>query len=373
MSLPVRQHLDLGLNQLLSALAENVTVDPATPTKGRFIFRTDTNEYKVGDGTAFVTFLKSTVRLDQIPAPQAAVAFNAQKASGLADPTAAQDAATKAYVDNLITGLSFKDSVRAATVGNVALTGAQTIDGVSLNAGERVLVRAQTSAPENGFYIVAAGAWARAEDANTAAELTGAAVFVEEGTTLGNTMWVLSTDAPIVVGTTALSFSQFGGGSTPNAGNGLALTGNTFDVNVDNATLEINADVIRIKDLGITDAKVNDLSAAKITAGLLALARGGLNADLSTQAGRTTARGNLVEAGQALVRKVSADITGNGALTQFTVTHNLGTTDVIVQVWEVTTNSRVLVETTRVDANSVRIDFAQAVPNAKVYRVVVIG
>ncbi|KRT69320.1 MAG: prophage MuMc02, head decoration protein [candidate division NC10 bacterium CSP1-5] len=106
-----------------------------------------------------------------------------------------------------------KDSVRAATTANITLSGEQTIDGVSVVAVDRVLVKDQSAGAENGIYVAASGAWSRAIDANTSAEVTpGMFVFVEEGTVNGDQGFVLTTNAPITLGTTALSFTQFSGG-----------------------------------------------------------------------------------------------------------------------------------------------------------------
>lgn len=173
-----------------------------------------------------------TSRLDQMAQPTAQVAFNNQRIAGLADPVNSQDAATKAYVDAARTGLDAKESVRAATTGNITLSGLQTIDGVALAAGNRVLVKNQTSASQNGIYVAASGSWARAADADSSAEVTpGLFTFVEEGTANGVTGWVLSTTGAITLGTTALAFVQFSGAGTIQAGSGLLMNGGVLSVN----------------------------------------------------------------------------------------------------------------------------------------------
>ena len=182
--------------------------------------------------------------------------FGAFKGVNAADPSAAAHLATKGYVDSVAQGLAPKDSVRAATTGDIALSGAQTIDGVNVVGGDRVLVKSQNTASENGIYVAAAGAWARAADADSEGDLRSASVFVEEGTANADTLWVMTTNAPIVVGTTALTWTQFSGAGDIVGGAGLTKTGNTLDVNVDGSTLEINADTLRVKALGITDAHV---------------------------------------------------------------------------------------------------------------------
>ena len=187
-----------------------------------------------------------TSRLDQMAAPTASVAFNAQKITGLADPTAAQDAATKNYVDSVAQGLDVKVSVRAATTANITLSGTQTIDGVAVIAGDRVLVKNQTTTNQNGIYVVAAGAWTRSTDTDTWTELVSAFTFVEEGTVNGDTGWVSTVNAGGTIGTTAVTFSQFSGAGTYIAGAGLTLTGNTFDIGGTANRITVNADTVDI-------------------------------------------------------------------------------------------------------------------------------
>ena len=155
---------------------------------------------------------------------------NGFKITNAADPTSAQDVVTKAYADALAQGYKWKDPVRAATTGNITLSGAQSIDGVSVIAGDRVLVKAQSTGSGNGIYLAASGAWTRATDFDAASELVGASCFVSEGTTLGNSVWVLTTDAPITLGTTSLVFVQTNGGTSYTAGNGVTITGGVVAV-----------------------------------------------------------------------------------------------------------------------------------------------
>ena len=211
-------------------------------------------------------------RLDQFAQPTADVAFNSRKITGLADPTNAQDAATKSYVDAARLGLDVKDSVRVATTANITLSGTQAIDGVNVVAGDRVLVKDQSTALQNGIYVVAVGSWTRASDANLSSEVTpGLFVFVEEGTANDNTGWVLSTNAPITLDTTALAFAQFSGAGQITAGGGLTRTGNTIDVVTANAArIVVNADSIDLATTGVTASTYKSVTVdvyGRITAG----------------------------------------------------------------------------------------------------------
>lgn len=136
-----------------------------------------------------------------------------------------QDAVSYAQLQAAIQGYSWKQPARASTIANITLSGVQTIDGVSVVAGDRVVVKNQTTTSANGIYVVATGAWARSTDMDTGAEALGAAVFISEGTTLGNTIWLQTTDAPITIGTTAIVFTQIGGSSQSyTAGAGITIT-----------------------------------------------------------------------------------------------------------------------------------------------------
>lgn len=155
-----------------------------------------------------------TSRLDQMTAPNTDLSINSHKLTNLTDPSSAQDAATKAYVDGLVAGLNWKASVRVASTAAVTLASdvenGDTIDGVTLATGDRVLLKNQASGAENGIYIVAAsGAPSRATDADSAAEVLQMAVFVQAGTANADTGWVCTTNAPITLNTTALTFAQF--------------------------------------------------------------------------------------------------------------------------------------------------------------------
>lgn len=181
------------------------------------------------------------------------VAFTGNQSMGgnritaVGTPSAGTDAANKDYVDGVAQGLDIKPSVRAATTANITLSGTQTIDGVALSAGDRVLVKDQTTGSENGIYVVASGAWTRASDADTSAEVNaGMFTFVEEGTTNGDTGWVLSTNNTITLGTTALVFTRFSSAADITAGAGLTKTGTTVDVGAGDG-IQVDTDSVTVK------------------------------------------------------------------------------------------------------------------------------
>lgn len=235
---------------------------------------------------------------------------NNQRIINVADPSGGTDAANKQYVDNVANGLVQKAAVRAATTANITLTGTQTIDGVVLIAGDRVLAKDQTTATANGVYIVAAGAWARSTDADISAKVQpGFTAFVSEGTVNGNKSFTLTTDAPIVLGTTNLTFTQSGGtGTTYTAdGTSLTLTGTTFSIT-------------------------------------------------PTYAG--------------LAKRYAVNVP-NGSTTA-TITHALGTLDVIVAVYEIAGGALVEPDVAVTSTSVVTLTFATA-PAAGQYRVVVLA
>ena len=149
-----------------------------------------------------------------------------------ATPTGATDIANKQYVDYLAAGLSWKEPAIAATTvagGNITLSGLQTIDTVTLAAGDTVLVKNQTAASQNGIYTVASGAWARSVGADTWNEYVGAIIFVVEGSQAGSA-WYCTAQPGGTLGTTAINFSNFSVASSYTAGTGLTLAGTQFSI-----------------------------------------------------------------------------------------------------------------------------------------------
>lgn len=172
----------------------------------------------------------ATAVLADLGATTADFSMNNFKITNLANPSSAQDAATKDYVDNVAQGLDIKASVIAATTVNITLSGAQTIDGVSIVAGDRVLVKNQSAPEDNGIYVASNSAWSRSSDADTWDELRSAFVFVEQGTSQSDSGWVCTVNAGGTLGVTPVTWTQFSGAGSYVAGTGLTLTGNSFSI-----------------------------------------------------------------------------------------------------------------------------------------------
>ena len=220
-----------------------------------------------------------TNTLAEMAAPAAAVSLNSQKITNLADPTADADAANKGYVDGVAQGLDVKDSVVATTTGNGTLASAfangQTIDGVSLSTNDRILIKDQNTATENGIYKVnASGAPTRVDDLAAGADAAGAFVFVEQGTINAENGFVCTSNkGSAVVGTNNLVFSQFSGAGQITTADGLQKTGNTISVDLKaNGGLVIESAEIAV-----------DLAASSIT-GTLAIGDGGTGATTASAA-----------------------------------------------------------------------------------------
>ncbi|MEY4159700.1 MAG: phage Phrappuccino [Pseudomonadota bacterium] len=253
--------------------------------------------------------------------------LQSQKIISLADPSANTDAANKQYVDNVARGLQWKAPCRVASTATVTLaTPGTTIDGVTLAANDRVLLKNQTAPAENGIWLWtgAATPLTRASDADGGVELApGTTVTVTEGTTNADKVFMIISDAAITVGISTQSWGQLGGGASYSGTNGVSVSGSSIT--------------------GV------------------AAASGGLTAGVSGFALDTS----------VAVRKVSANL-GNGSLTAIAVSHSLGTKDITVAVRDAVTDVGVLVDWTATDINTVTLNFAVP-PAANAYRVTVHG
>ena len=307
----------------LSIVVEGSTTDGfettlsfVDPTADRTIYVPDANG----------TLARVENKLHDFALATASVDLNNQKITNLTDPTNPQDAANKRYVDAAVVGIDWKPSVRLATTAPITLaTGLEngdTLDGVTLATGNRVLVKNQTDATENGIYVVAeSGAPARSSDADTAAEITASfAVFVEEGTVNTDSGWTLTNNGTVTIGTTELAFTQFTGLGQITAGAGLTKTANTLDV-IGGDGITVNADSV------VIDRAV-------------------------------------------VVTKYATNV-GDGTNTSYTITHNLATRDVIVSLFDnASPYAEVMADVEHSTTNTITLLFSVA-PTTDKYRVVV--
>lgn len=370
-----------------------------------------------------------TRKVTDLTAPTSAFSMNSQKITNLATPTADSDAATKEYVDAVAEGLHIHASCDAATTGTLAsITGGSvtydngtngvgatltlsvaltTLDGYTLQNGNRILVKDQATQAQNGIYTWATGGTVltRASDFNTATEIAGGDfTFVTNGSQYNNTGWV-QTEAVATVGSDAVIFQQFSGAGTYTASNGVLLTGTNFTFNPDstgglqtgaigaaiklktNSGLGTDANGLAVgAGTGITVSGGNvSLTNTSVTVNGTAISLGGSGTitanttnTLTLGTGLTGTSFNGSSAVTAAIdtsvvaRKYSVAV-GNGSATSITVTHNLGTRDVVVSVRETSgTYAKVEPDIEMDTTNTVKVSFATA-PTSNQYTVTVIG
>lgn len=390
MAIPFLSAVDMKQNEVQNHRLHQLATDPGSPFLGQIWFNTTSNVVKIYDGTAARTIGELNNTLDQFGAPAVDLSLNSHKITNLATPTSANDAVNKSYVDALSIGLDVKSSVRAATTvaGTLAssFANASVIDGITLATGDRILIKNQAAPAENGIYVVAAsGAPTRSTDCNSSANyLSGVFVFVELGTVNSGAAWVVSTQGTITVGTTSVTWVQFSGAIAYSAGSGLTLTTTTFSVNTTGVSTEISGGNVRVKSSATSgQALLSQGTGAEANYGAVNLAGGssivtGLlpSANLATVAVAQGGTGGVTAAAAktnlGFTTKFAAAV-GDGSTTSIVVTHNLGTQDVIVQVYTATSTFQVVnVEIQITSTNTVTLVFAVA-PTAGQYRVVVIG
>lgn len=340
--------INLHQNELQNARVQNLAAAPSSPVSGQTYFDTVLLANYSWNGTtwapadaskatnipvAAIPALATTVQgyhLNQFAAPTASIPMAGFTFTGLPTPTAAGQAAEYSWVIGQVqsasAGISSKPPVNAVATANVTtLSGTTTVDGVSLVAGNRLLLTAQTTASQNGPWVIAAGAWTRPVTEGATAELDPGAMWLSlAGTSGAGSQWRMSTTGTIVVGTTAITIVQFGAGSSYTAGNGLTLTGSVFSVN-------------------------------PVSGGGILSASGGVSVDTTVVA-----------------RKFSATI-GDGSATSIVVTHGLGTQDVHIQVKQAASPFGVVeCDMSATSTTTATLAFAAA-PAASAYRVTVIG
>lgn len=425
-------NLDLNQNQLLNATFEKLAADPNSGNfEGRLIYNTATDTIKVYTGSDFkslphtivsgggagiaealtiseangsITLTLNVADTDSaglLPATfwqmlndatadatqSKLVKRDAQGNAKVATPTDAAHIATKGYVDAARQGLDVKQSVRLATTVPINLsTDLQTgdsIDGVVLAAGDRVLVKDQGTLIENGIYVaVVSGPAVRSSDANgttdTGELLPGTFAFVEEGSVNSDKGFVVSTNGTIIIGVTNITWTQFSGAGSFTAGDGVSQTGNTINVNVVNNRTAITSDAVDISANYVGQTSITTVGT--ITTGVwngtdVAVADGGTGASTAADAranlGIQTTAGAVTTSAPVLAR-VASQTLGDGILTSFVVTHNFGTRDLNVQIYDTATYDSVIADVVRTDTNTLTISFSVA-PTAGKFRAVVTG
>ena len=373
-----------------------------------------------------------TNKLNEMAAPTASVSLNSQKITGLADGTSSGDAVNKGQLDAAQNGLDVKASVRVATTANItistALNSGDTIDGVTLSNGDRVLVKDQSTKSENGIWVVAASP-SRAGDASSAGQLSGGSfVFVEEGTVSADVGYVITTNGSITPGTTAHDWAIFSRAGELTAGDGITKSGATLAVDSTvarrNADNTISGNVVATKATTSGDGVVEGITSGSGGIGIRGEASGtngigvfgegpgaggafagtgngygigvngaGTGAAIYIDTAHATGAAidinsqgkivNLVDPtdAQDAATKSYVDAQtgggtysvsiGDGTATSITVTHNLGTRDVLVDIYQVASPyEQVIADVERTTTNTITVKFSEA-PTSNQYRVVV--
>lgn len=394
-------NIDLNKNELQNARIQNLGSAPSSPVLGQVYYNTGDNNLYVWDGAwtdlttqgstapdadgstkglvqlagdlagtasspqiatgAIVnTDINASAAIDysKIAAPTATVSMGSQVVSNVAAPVSGTDAANKTYVDNAITGLDAKASVKAATTsaGTLATSfeNGDTVDGVTLTTGDRILIKNQATGGENGIYIVAAsGAPTRATDNNNWSEVPNAYVWVEQGTANADTGWVATADQGGSLDTTDMAWVQFNGLGQITAGSGLTKTGNTLNVGAGTG-ITVNADDIAVATTyagGSSIATVGTIGTGTWQGSAIGTGYGGTG-QTSAKAGRETGLG---AAGYFTV-------VGSGSASSFQVTqatHGLRSSRwLIAQCQDVSTGAKIEVDTTVSSGGDVTFTFA---------------
>ena len=312
--------------------------------------------------------------------PSQDLSMQGYKLTSVATPTVSTDAANKQYVDDVAQGLNIHAASYAATTANLNATynngtsgvgatltnaGAQAAfatDGTTPSLNDRILVKNQTTTSQNGIYTlttVGSGStnWVltRATDFDSAVEIAGGDfTFVDNGTTLANTGWV-QVDEVTTVGTDPIVFQQFSGAGTYTASNGVLLTGTNF-------TFEPRSGYGLQTGASGAEIKLATTSGLNLTTDLAVGAGLGISVLTNTVAIDTT----------VVVRKYGADV-GDGSATSYTITHNLGTRDVQVTVYDNSSPyAEVICDVNHATTNTITLLFSVA-PTSNQYRVVVQG
>ena len=417
--------VDLAKNELLNARVQNLAAAPSTPVTGQIYFDTTLGALRQFDGTVWKTYTKAgdivnsdiaanaeiditkldtdvlaranhtgtqpastisdfdtqvrTNRLDQMTAPTANVSMNENRLTAVAYPVDAQDAANKQYVDDAIAGLTWKEAVHLLSVVNVPLTGASgtlVIDGhPALDAtddGYRLLLVNQTNTLENGIYVYTDNgttySLSRPADADQFGDLIGATVFVQEGNLYGSSAWTQAEH--YLTSFDNQEWVQFSGAAQITAGNGLVKDGNLIEVVGTADRITANADSIDIASTYVGQTSittVGTITTGTWDASTIAVTAGGTGAENAKDARANLGATTKYSANNPLLSTSFGQVT-------WTITHNLDTPDVIIQLREVVSGATVEADMVVVNKDVASISWLSSTNVlADQYRVVVIG
>jgi hypothetical protein len=352
-----------------------VTITPNLATSASAGLMTAADFTKLGDATSESTAGKLVIR-------------DGSGQAKFGTPTDDNHAATKAYVDAARSGLDVKQSVRAATIAAVLLASGlengDAIDGVTLATGDRVLVKNQGTASENGIYVVqASGAAVRATDFDGTGEVSGGAfTFVEEGTVNADSGWVVTSNGAITVGTDAIAWVQFSGAGQITAGNGLTKSGNTIDAVGTAGRISVSSDAIDIDSGYIGQNTITTLGT--IATGVwngtdVAVADGGTggstaatartNLGIETPGAAESATTSTPTLARIAKQGCAADSVGTSTTV---VKHNFSNVNVIVQIFQESTGEIVIGDVTARTADAITVVLLGTI-TANQYTIVVTG
>ena len=438
-------NIDLNQNELVNAKFEFYAVDPTTGNfEGRTIYHTGEDVIKVWSGTAWRTLLSSTAqtgvgttavisgganataltitesngqvtvapnlatasiaglltaadftKLGDATADATASKLVIRDASGnakVATPTQDAHIATKAYVDAARQGLDVKQSVRVATTASIDptadLQAGDTIDGVTLVAGDRVLVKNQIGGAlaQNGIYVaVASGTALRSSDANGTADTgelkPGTFTFVEEGSVNSDKGFVVSTNGTITIDSTGIEWTQFSGAGSFTAGDGISQNGNTINVNVTANRTQITSDAIDIHADYAGQSSITTLGTIGTgtwEANDVGVLYGGTGAstaaDARTNLGIKTTAGAVTTSTSVLARVADQPCAASsGTTSTTTVTHKFNTKNVTVQVYQVSTGETVNCDVVRSSVDAVVVTINGSTIGLDDFHIVVTG
>ena len=412
--------IDLNQNELLNPRAHQLASAPGTPVSGQWYYNTTTNKMLYWNGTSWidtsggVTSVLGTAPIvvntvgtvatvsivaatTSVPGSMSAADktkldaatalgavstlvlrdgsgnFAANAVTGLATPSSGSHAANKDYVDSIAVGIDAKASAKCATTANITLSGTQTIDGFAALAGDRVLVKNQSTGSQNGIYVVAAGAWSRATDMAAASGAAAVYVWIEGGSTQADSGWLCTNNTGSdVVGTDNLVWVQFSGAGQITAGAGMTKTANTLDIVATDSSILVGTDSIGVQINGTT---------LEISSGLKVRAAGITHVEISSSAHDTTLIGGSgavlsvagytfvasTTVGRKYVQTAASIGTTPGVLT---VTHNLNSRAVVVSVRDTTTNEFYFCDVVAATVNTVTVT---AIGSTKTVDVTVLG